>query len=98
MIDTILAFWHNLPLVIRVPLDFCFTVVFVRGILAKEIMDFFKERGLFKEGIIHATIHFLKRYIPSLERKLAIWTHYSHHHPAVSVLECPKETCGVLHA
>jgi hypothetical protein len=76
MINQLAHFWHDLPTFIRLPLDFAFTVIFIRGIIAKEIMDFLKEKGVLKEGVLHALYHLLKKVVPNLERHIAIWNHY----------------------
>jgi hypothetical protein len=48
MLDVI-PFWHSLPLLIRLPLDFVFVVIILRGVVAKDITSWLEDRGFIKK-------------------------------------------------
>ena len=95
MLDSVLELWRDLPGVFRVSLDFIFTVVIVRGILAREIMDWLKEHGIMKDGLLHSLAGFSKKILPNHNRHSAIFAHYREHgeNPVTS---CNQGGCQIF--
>lgn len=96
MFDPLISFYHSLPGVIRWTLDFSFSVIFVRGILANEIMSELKERGIVKRGVLHRSVDKLLAILPRNDRRLAIFEHYRESHPNQSVVDCRQGHCGII--
>lgn len=89
--DSLIEFWHGLPGLVRWILNFWFSVIFVRGILANEITEEMKKRGILKDGVING----IKRFITNLlnERHQAILAHHKHYrtgqgHDSKSAFTC----------
>lgn len=95
MIDGIIEFWRELPTLVRLPLDFFLTVIVMRGIVANEISNWLKERGIMKDGILHAIVSTGKRLASRDERKLAIFDHYKTHGHS-SIVECHDGRCAIF--
>lgn len=95
MLDPIINLWRDLPAVLRVTLDFAFTVVLIRGILAREIMDWLKEHGILKNGILHELAGLSKKLIPNHNRHSAIFSHYREHGNE-PVTTCNEGNCQVF--
>lgn len=102
MINTLLEFWHSIPFIIRLPVEFVFFVIILRGIIANDITSWLEDKGLIKhkeQSLIYRMLDFVyftvKRHIPHLERHSAIWHHYRTGHEKAP-LDCGQERCKVF--
>ena len=96
MFDPLVSFYHNLPGLIRWMCDFTFSVIFVRGILANEIMSELKERGFVRKGSLHRFINRLISLLPHDDRRTAIFEHFKESHEKESVIDCRQGHCGII--
>lgn len=103
--ENIASFWQHLPWLIRLPFDYLFSIVLVRGVLGSEINDWLKEKGIFREGILHSLFYLIGHIIPSLaptiERYMAIWQHFGLQsqgagHESISVTMCSDGHCTIF--
>lgn len=101
MLEYLLTAWHNLPLVVKLPLDFWLSIIVVRGIVAKDITSWLEDRGFIKkkeQSLIYRTLDYLYFHTKGLiPRKAAIWEHFKHGHPA-KVAGCSEGACTIFHS
>lgn len=97
MFDTIINFWHSLPWFIQWPINFWFTVIVMRGIVANEITNELEKRGWLRRGWLHGVVEWVKDHLPNFDRHAAIWYHYKNGHKNDSVLVCNHGHCTVFH-
>jgi len=107
--ETIVDLWRNLPLFIKLPLDFVVYVILLRGVLGNDITSWLKERGLVKDSkdsytwkfldfvynSIMSVRNFIKDKVLSTERKQIFWKHEVDRH-GESLLVCTKDGCQLL--
>lgn len=102
----LLDFWRNVPWLIRVPAEFWFGIIVVRGIIASDVTSWLEDRGFIKKKKQSLVYRGLDRayfagkavlkLLPKYDRHSAIWHHYSDSHGQHSVLECGQGKCGVF--
>ena len=95
MLDGIIEFWRNLPWIIKFPLDFFLTVIVLRGIVANEISNWLKERGIMKDGILHSLARTGKRLVGQDDRRVTIFNHYKEHGQH-SIVSCRDGQCTLI--
>lgn len=86
--DVITNLWADWWWPFRIVLDLLLITVFVRGVIANEILEFLKSKGLLKQGL-------LKTFSGWVSRKAVIWQHYAENHNG-SVLICSDSQCASL--
>lgn len=96
MFDPLISFYHNLPGIVRWTCDFMFSVIFVRGILANEIMSELKDRGVVRKGSLHRLINHIIELLPKNERRTAIFDHYREDHREKTVIDCKQGHCAII--
>lgn len=95
MIENVVEFWRELPWIVRIPLDYFFGVVFLRGILGQEITSYVKSKGIFKNGMLRNVAKYIKNALINTERRMAIYLHYKEAHQP-HIRECANGQCAVL--
>lgn len=103
MTESILNIWRELPTFLRVPLEFGFWFILMRGIIAKDITSWLEDRGVVKrkeESLIYRGLdgmyRFIKELVPNTNRKTAIWDHYAQGHPGMPAVDCNQGHCEIL--
>lgn len=105
----VLAVWHNLPWIIKIPLDFILYVIIVRGIIASDITTWLKDKGFIQEGrksllykIMDRTYNtimsikdLLRKTIINTDRKEVFWMHETEGHNK-SLKVCTEGNCQQL--
>lgn len=99
--------WHDLPAIIRVPADFFILIIFLRGVVAKDITTWFEDHGIIRKGkksIVYRALDFIYdnavrviKLLPNHERHSALWEHFKYSHNA-DVLQCTDGKCTTLSA
>jgi hypothetical protein len=80
-VDLLIHFYQGLPAFVKLPVDFLFSVVIVRGIIAKEISDFIRDAW--------------HKSLTNNDRKSVIWNHYQADH-GQALVACQTDNCAGL--
>lgn len=101
MLDWVSNIYEGLPEIIKIPVWFVLNIILVRGILASEITTWLKQKGVFKNGILHPIFRALAKEWHLVARKEAIFEHYrlraqGDGHDNESVVACGQGRCAVL--
>lgn len=101
MLETLIPAINHLNILIRLPLDFAFDIVFIRGILAPKIVSDIEHTGFKKINIVHDVVHVINMFLPDKAGRKAISEHWQMRakgdgHEAGSVADCYDGKCGEL--
>lgn len=105
MFESVIGFYSNLPWIIRLPVEFSISIIFLRGILASDIKTWMEDKGWIKEGkrsIIYRSLDYAYDFVAKAyrlaipERSRAIARHYKQGHPGESVAHCGQGDCHIF--
>lgn len=99
--ESLIEFWNGLPWFIKWPAWFWFQVIFIRGIIAKDIMSWMEEKGILKDGVIRPIGRFIKRLVINSEQDLIYYQHRLGHelkkgHQPLHINQCNDGLCATL--
>lgn len=101
MLDFLSNTYNHLPEIIKIPVWFLINIIIIRGVLASEITTWLKQKGIFKNGILHPIFKDLAREWHFVARKVTIFEHYKLRaqgagHDNESILACAQDKCATL--
>src|SRR5438270_10251938 len=101
MLETLIPAISHLNVFLRLPLDFTFDIVFIRGILAPKIVSNIEHTGWMRINIIHDVMHVIAKFLPDKAGRQAISEHFNMRaqgigHETKSVADCYDGKCGPL--